>query len=169
MKKTFNEEHLPELIDFVKKHAPKVPDFIAENLPKFNPQQGALGPATASRKDPTLLEAYFGGDVSHLQADALSRPDHYTEMQKDILRTLELKKPLPPGATVADINDIVLRFTERTEQRKKREDVVRSAQKKLGDDPTVDRVAAEEKEREERRMAEETWEKQQFPKSIKII
>lgn len=169
MKKTFNEQHLPELIDFVKKHAPKVPDFIAENLPKFDPQQGVLGPPTTSRKDLTLLEAYFGGDVSRLLADTLARPDHYTEEQKNILRTLELKKPLPAGATVADVNDIILRFTERTEQRRKREAVVRSAQKKLDDDPTVDRLAAEEKEREERRMAEETWEKQEFPKSIKII
>lgn len=169
MKKTFSEQHLPEVIDFVKKHAPKVPNFIEENRPKFDPGF-TLGPALSARKDPSLLEAYFGQDIRQLLLDVSNRPDHYTEEQKNILRALERKEPLPPGTTTSDINNIVLRFTERTEQRKKREEVVRSAQRKLEDlDPTVERRLREEEEQRQREEAEKTYEKMNFPKAIKII
>lgn len=166
--KKFTDEHAPKVQDFVETHRPKVPNFIEENLPRFGPQF-VLGPPSAQRKDPSLLDAYFNGDPSRLLLDAAQRPDHYTDEQKKILEALEQKQPLPPGTSPRELSELVLRFTERTEHRQKREAIVQRAQKKLEDDPTVKRKEEEDREREEREKAEGTFEAQNFPKAIKII
>lgn len=126
-----------------------------------------LGPPLTQRRDPSLLEAYFSGDISHIAADAVHRPDHYSAEQKLILQALSLKQPVPNGTTDSDLNDIVLRFTEKSEQRKKREEVVRVAQKKL--DPTAERLEKEKKEQEAQAVAEQNYEDQKYPGAIKII
>lgn len=156
--------------DFMSENLPRVPDFM-ENLPKPAPWPPAvftLGPpVSAQRQDPDLITAYFRGDLRPLLADVAARPDHYTEQQKEILSALEKKKPLPPGARNHDISELVMRFTEKTDARKQRQQIVAKAQKRL--DPTVDRKQREEESRRKEEEAIRSYEKQNFPGAIKII
>jgi hypothetical protein len=126
---------------FLDEHLPKVPNFVEENLPRLNPMF-QLG-APVRKSDPSLLDFYFNGNPRELHADSIARPDHYTAEQKALLETLMQKKPLPMGATQRDINELVLRFTERTEQRKKREQILQKVHRKL-EDPTIERKVEED-------------------------
>lgn len=147
---------------FLDEHLPKVPNFVEENVPKFDPGF-TLGPPIRGAHEKNFLEAYFNNDPRHLVVDAYHRPEHYTAEQKEILGALEHGKPLPPGTTSRDINEIVLRFLEKTEHRKKREAIVQKVQKALESekDPTVARILAGD---------EPSFENQgMLPKAIKII
>ena len=169
-KKNFTTEHHPRMPDFMA-NLPRVPDFM-ENLPKAAPWPPPaafeLGAPLSQRRDPTLIDAYFRGDLRPLLQDMAARPDHYTSEQKEILQALEQKKPLPAAARNQDISEIVMRFTERTDP-KKRETAISAAQKKLTTDPTVQRKMEQDKKRKADEEAEQTYERQEFPKSIKII
>lgn len=166
----------------MKRHLPRMPNF-SDNLPvtpdptyknftdhlptvKFDPFY-TLGPPVKSIAYQTLLDTYFNGDVTQIYADMLSRPDHYDAEQKDIIERLRQKQPLKPETQSTDVDELVMRFFDRTEQRKKREEIVSQVQKKMEppDDPTVRRKLEED----EVRKANETFEVQRFPKSIKII
>lgn len=159
--KTFTEEHLPKAF--------KMPDFIEENRPKVAPwppppEAFSLGPSVRP-PDPTLVDAYLRGDVGILVADSRNRPDHYTPEQRVLIEALHRKQPLPPGTTTAALNELVFRYTERTEQKKMRAAAVSSAQRKLEADPTVKR----KQEEDEVRNAGSSFQEQGFPKAIKII
>jgi hypothetical protein len=154
-----------EMNTFMREHLPRMPNFMEENSPRLVPQH-RLGPeAPRASQLPTLLDAYFQGDVTQIHADVLSRPDHYTEQQREIVNLLRRKAPLPVGTRMQDLNDIVLSFFERTQQRKKREKLVQQAQKKLDVDPTV----ARKLQRHEDEKQKATFEGQEFPKAIRII
>ena len=156
--------------DFMSENLPRLPDFM-DNLPKaapWPPVAFTLGPPAASRKeDPNLLTAYFRGDLRPLLSDVASRPDHYTEQQKEILSALEKKRPLPPGAGNHDISELVMRYTEKTDSRKQRQKIVSNAQKKM--DPTVERRQREEEAKRKEEEATRSYEEQNFPGAIKII
>lgn len=139
------------LSSFLRDHLPKTPELPAlpnwqDNLPKWPPATPTLGPPVSElKKDQTLLDAYFGGDVMLIENDMLRRPDHYTTEQKEIIAKVKSKEPLPPGASYRDINDIVFRFVESTRHQEQRRDVVQKVQKKISDsDPTVERKNEEE-------------------------
>lgn len=158
--KTFTEEHLPTAF--------KLPNFIEENLPRAAPwppppEAFSLGPSVRP-PDPTLVDAYLRGDVGILVADLSNRPDHYTPEQRVLIEALHRKQPMPPGTTTAALNELVMRYTERTEQKKMRAAAVSSAQRKL-EDPTVKR----KQEEDEVRNAQSSFQEQDFPKAIKII
>jgi len=167
---------VPEPTAFMKEHMPVLPDFVTANMPKlkFDPTY-TLGPPVQSVGNQSLLDAYFGGDARHLYADMLSRREHYEAEQKEIIERLYFKKPLDPTTTRADIDEIVLRYFDKSEQRKKREEVLKTVQKKLDpdtDDPTVKRKLQEEKEREEQEAAKKLLifgDAKNAPKAIKII
>lgn len=125
---------------FTDEHLPRVPNFVEENLPRFNPAF-QLGPSM-KRSDPSLLDFYFNGNPREIHADSLARPDHYTQEQKALLEALVQKKPLPVGGPQA-INELVMRFTERNEQRKKREQILQKVHRKF-EDPTIERKAEED-------------------------
>lgn len=147
----------------MKANLPKVPNFIEANLPKFNPGF-ILGPPKKQTHELNFIELYFNGDVRTLLADALGRPEHYTAEQKAILEAMSQKQPLPPGTKNTDINEIVMRFTERTEHRKEREKIVQRLQEepKKTEDPTIERYLEEAKN--------QTFQNQEtIPKAIKII
>jgi hypothetical protein len=150
--------------DFLKAHLPKVPDFIETNKPRLNPTF-ELGPPVSAIHDKSLIEMYFP-DLRPLVADVFGRPEHYSDAQKAIVNALEQKKPLPHGTSKQDLADIVFRFTEKTEHRKKREALIQTAQKKIEkaiseeEDPTIKKLLEKE---------QPTFEKQNFPTSIKII
>lgn len=157
--------------DFLKQHLPKLPDFIETNKPRLTPTF-ELGPPVTAIHDKSLIEVYFP-DLRPLVADVFGRPEHYSDKHKEIVAALEQKKPLPHGTSKQDLADIVFRFTEKTEQRKKREAIIQTAQKKIEkaiteeEDPTVKSILEKE---------QPTFEKQNFPsviggsdKEIKII
>lgn len=157
---------------FIKDNLPVVPNFVETNRPKFDPGF-KLGPPVRGTHEKNLLEFYFQNDVRYIQADMHGRPEHYTQEQKDIIEAISLKRPLPPGTTDTMINDIVMRYTEKTEHRKKREQVIQKAQKSIEpekskaadqvDDPTIDRIL-------KRAVDGQTFEDQAaLPKAIKII
>jgi hypothetical protein len=159
---------------FMLDNMPKMPDFMKENAPtlKFDPNF-SLGPPAKSIAYQTLLEVYFRNDISQIYADLLSRPDHYDAEQKDIIERLWRKEALRPEAQQQDIDEIVLRFFDRSQQRKQRETLVQKAQKKLSpppedaldDDPTLRRKLEEAK----LTQANEEHETKLQPKYIKII
>ena len=83
---------------------------------------------------------------------------HVPIMVGEILSALEKKKPLPPGVRSHDVSELVMRFTEKADTRKQRQQILSTAQKKL--DPTIERRQREEeaKRKEEeaaKRAAEE--------------
>lgn len=144
------EKPKPSMQKFIDQHAPKVPDFIKSNLPRFDPGF-RLGPPAASFADKTLLDVYFP-DLRPLVADVHGRPDHYTVEQRELVDLLWNKKPLPPGTTKQDLNELVLRFTERTEHVQRRDKVMQAVQKKIEEaDPTIKRILqrAEDEKRQE--------------------
>ncbi len=144
---------------FLREHLPRTKDFVEENKPRFDPGF-TLGPPIRGAHEKNFLEFYFGNDPRHIVADAHGRPDHYTAEQKAILDALHQKRPLPPGTTDRDINEIVIRFLESTKHRARREKVVRAVQKKLEPDPTIARALE----------GEPAFENQNaIPKAIKII
>ncbi len=58
-----------------------------------------------------LLDAYLGGDVSRIAADALARPTHYTDEQKDLIKKIQ------NGEAVSDRDksSLLLQWTHPTE------------------------------------------------------
>ena len=115
-----------------------------------------MGPATV-QKDPSLLQFYLNGNVQEILTDSVVRPKHYSAEQHELIGALHQKKPLPPGKTQRDVDELVMQFTEKTEQREKREKILQKAQKKLAPIP------------EEDSRPPHFFESQGFPKSIKII
>lgn len=155
--------------DFMAENLPRLPDFM-ENLPKpapWPPVTFTLGPPTAKPQDTDLVTAYFRGDLRPLLMDVAARPDHYTEQQKEILSALEKKKPLPPGVRSHDVSELVMRFTEKADTRKQRQQILSTAQKKL--DPTIERRQREEEAKRKEEEAMRSYEEQNFPGAIKII
>ncbi len=135
---------------FTDEHLPKLPDW-RENLPKFGvpPTTVTLGPPSSMlKKDESLLDAYFKGNITTIELDMQRRPDHYTEDQKLLVEKLKKKEPLPPGVGSREINDLVLRFVETSKQKEQRQQVVQRVQKRIEDrDPTLERKNKEDAER----------------------
>jgi hypothetical protein len=158
--KSFTEMHLPVAFAL-----PRVEDNLPRAAPWPPPPEAfSLGPSERPA-DPTLIDAYLRGDLRVLVADSSDRPDHYTPEQHVLITALHRKQPLPPGTTTAALNELVLRYTERSEQKKMRAAAVSSAQRKLDGDPTVKR----KQEEDSLRSAQSSFEEQGFPKAIKII
>lgn len=159
----------PHYEAFLAEHLPKVPDFAKTHAPKFDPNY-TLGPPTKSTAERDFIDFYFNNDVRQLQSDIQMRPDHYTAEQKAIIEAMAAKRPLPQGTTRTDLNEIVLRLLERTEDRQKREKVIQKVQKavepKKDEDPTIERILEAQKLAD----SQGTFENQAaLPKAIKII
>jgi hypothetical protein len=159
----------PHYEAFVAQHLPKVPDFAKTHAPKFDPNF-TLGPPVKSTADRDFLDFYFNNDVRHIQSDIQMRPDHYTAEQKAIVEALAAKRPLPQGVGRTELNELVLRLMERTEDRKKRETIIQKVQKKVepkkDEDPTIERILEAQKLAD----TQGTFENQAaLPKAIKII
>lgn len=139
---------------------PPIPDFIKENLPRFNPAAPSAG-LTPIRKQPNLLEAYFKGDVSLIVQDAAHRPQHYAPHEHALLQLLKAKKELPRGVGDREVNELVLRYNEKTKP------AAKPPEKKVEkhSDPSVQRAI----DKADRQRDEASFEAQNFPKSIRII
>lgn len=143
---------LPEL--------PKLPDFMKENLPKFNPAAPSAG-LTPIRKQPNLLEAYFKGDVTIIEQDAAHRPQHYAPHEHALILLLKGKKELPRGTGDREVNELVIRYNEKTKPAAKPQ----TKKAEQYSDPSVQRAV----DAAGRQQEASSFEAQNFPKSIRII
>lgn len=145
---------------FLEEHLPKVPAATFEG-------GFTLAPAVKPTSERDLIDFYFNNDVRQLQHDMQARPAHYSADEKEIVEAMSRKRPLPHGTTKQDLNNIVLKFCEKTKAREKREKVIRRAQDAM--DPAVARAIEKQRAADERDRSLATFEDQKFLKSIKII
>lgn len=131
---------------FTDDNLPKPHDWRS-GLPRAAPEPLpiALGPERKQLEDQTLLEAYFGNSTLLIELDMMRRPEHYSPKQHEIIEKLKTKQALGPDVDYRDINEIVLKYTETTKHKEKRDKILKRAEEKLKDeDPTVERMNEEE-------------------------
>ncbi len=90
---------------FTELHAPKPPE---------PPHLFAVQEAPPVRERPDLLSRYLGDDLRAIILDSTSRPDHYTEAQKNALVQLSRGEKVPSSVR----SDLLLQFTRRSEPQK---------------------------------------------------
>jgi len=106
------------------------------------------------------LELYLGENLHPLHADVVSRPEHYTDRQKEIVLALHTKAPITVEPTEAELNDVILQMSRPTDLAKKSKDIMSKATTK---DISDDAIMEDDKEKVP------TFEDQDFGKLITII
>lgn len=128
----------PKITDpeFITRHTPVLKhygmewlDQSKENLESGQPPPVFQSTAPPVAKPESLIDFYLKGDVAPIFADLTQRAEHYTDRQKEIVEAMMAGKEPHPKATINELNDLMFRWREKTEQVKARREVVRRAQK----------------------------------------
>lgn len=124
-----------------------------------SPESFSLGPPVSSIADQSLYDFYFGKSQVNLYIDVLHRPNHYSPSQRELVEDLQHGRKPKKEPTKQELNELVFRFVEPTEQKKVREDVARKY--RVEEDLAVLKAIKKDE-------AERSFESQMYPDAIDV-